>query len=241
MSATIDRTETLWRQGFIAPWLRRELASSMVTLDLPPWLSGQPEEWRDVPGCDAYQVSSYGSVRRSKPGTATFVGRPVRPTNSPTGYAMVRLSAAGSRQVPLYVHRAVMLAFVGPCPAGHVVNHRDGNKRNNRLANLEYVTHAENNRHARETLPRHRGPSKPRAPKKGPQTGDAHWSRRHPEKVARGERMGGSKLSADQVADIKLRAANGERQRALAAEFNVSVAQVSRIVRGMRWAHVRAS
>jgi hypothetical protein len=41
-----------------------------------------------------------------------------------------------------------MEAFVGPRPDGHEVNHIDGDRENNHLANLEYVTHAENITHA---------------------------------------------------------------------------------------------
>ena len=41
-----------------------------------------------------------------------------------------------------------MSAFVGPRPALHETNHIDGNKANNALSNLEYVTKSENTIHA---------------------------------------------------------------------------------------------
>ncbi|MCH8327467.1 MAG: HNH endonuclease, partial [Candidatus Marinimicrobia bacterium] len=50
------------------------------------------------------------------------------------------------------IHQIVMGAFVGPCPADHETNHKDGNKQNNRLRNLEYLTRLENARHARQVL-----------------------------------------------------------------------------------------
>lgn len=53
------------------------------------------------------------------------------------------------------IHSLVMAAFVGPRPDGHEINHKDGDVANNRLDNLEYVTPAENRRHA-ETVLGHR-------------------------------------------------------------------------------------
>ncbi|MBN9517074.1 HNH endonuclease [bacterium] len=42
----------------------------------------------------------------------------------------------------------VAAAFFGPPPPGHIVNHLDGRKNNDRLDNLEYTTHRGNARHA---------------------------------------------------------------------------------------------
>jgi hypothetical protein len=46
------------------------------------------------------------------------------------------------------IHRLVMLTFIGECPKDKQVNHIDGNKQNNRLENLEYITSKENTQHA---------------------------------------------------------------------------------------------
>jgi hypothetical protein len=42
----------------------------------------------------------------------------------------------------------MMQAFVGPCPVGFEVNHKNGIKTKNRLWNLEYLTKSENAKHA---------------------------------------------------------------------------------------------
>lgn len=54
---------------------------------------------------------------------------------------------------------------------------------------------------------------------------------------ARGEKAGGAKVTAAQVAEIRARRAAGEQQKDLAREFGLGEMQVSRIVRGQRWAH----
>lgn len=48
----------------------------------------------------------------------------------------------------IFIHRLVAEVFIGPRPAGTEVNHKDGNKQNPIVTNLEYVTHLENVRHA---------------------------------------------------------------------------------------------
>lgn len=109
------------------------------------------EEWRDIPGFEGlFQVSNMGNVqriahcdqyrRKANLGPATF-----KPNKR--GYWEVMLGRPKFRRLYL-VHRVVMLAFVGPCPEGLQVNHINGDKRDNRLVNLEYVTGSENMRHA---------------------------------------------------------------------------------------------
>lgn len=213
--------------AILPSWLKPGKAAPLA----PPWMP-----FRE----GLYRVSKLGDVCRVAPGIATFAGRPLRWSCGATGYAQVTLSVTGEKPVRLYVHRIVAEAFLGTCPEGHVVNHRDGNKLNNELENLEYVTRKENARHALATLPRYRGPVKPKKPLVGPQVGDRHWARRKPERIARGERAGSSRLTDSQVRTIKTRLASGEMQKTLAGEFGVSVAQMSRIARGMQWAHIHA-
>ena len=107
---------------------------------------------KPVPGYDGYEVSDDGGVFSLK------TGRWLKPSLS-HDYPVVNLTLGGlprgargvrsgrvARQSTVRVHRLMHLAFFGGL-AG-VINHRDGNKQNNRLSNLEVVSSAENNAHA---------------------------------------------------------------------------------------------
>lgn len=91
-----------------------------------------------------YEVSNLGNVRNIK------LRREMTKHKSSHGYLIVHLSYGGITKNYI-VHRLVMLAFV-PQPHGkRYVNHIDGEKLNNALSNLEWVTARENSRHAWET------------------------------------------------------------------------------------------
>ncbi len=94
-----------------------------------------------------YEVSNLGTVRRLKPGRGTRVGWVQRIWLDNYGYQMVGPYIAGKR-IRAKVHRLVAGAFIGPCPPGKEVNHKDGDKTNNRADNLEYLTKSENVLHS---------------------------------------------------------------------------------------------
>lgn len=133
-------------------------------------MSSTKEIWRPVPGYEGrYQVSNLGRVRslrtkrvRHASGEVERVRawyqlklklQKISPScrkkciNEPRPYLCVGLTKNDSQKL-INVHRLVMLSFVGPCPQGMCVDHKDGNKQNNRLTNLEYVTLSENQRRA---------------------------------------------------------------------------------------------
>ena len=194
------------------------------------------ETWKTVLD-GTYEVSDMGNVRRAIPGISTFIGRPVRGIVSPGGYVQVSLSCSGKKIKRVYVHQLVLLAFVGERPLGHVVNHKDLDKSNNQLSNLEYTTSRENNNHAIKLRGRIRGPKMTPRPLKGKQIGDKHWMKRHPEKILKGEELN-SKLTADQVRSIREKRAMGIKYKFLVEEFGISIAHVSRICLNKRWGHI---
>jgi len=104
---------------------------------------GEPEEWRAVEGWP-YEVSDLGRVRRK--GCEAVLKHKV----SKKGYRRVQLQSAPDMKYA-YIHRLVAAAFIGPSSPGKQVNHKNGIKDDNRAKNLEWVTCAENLRHAVET------------------------------------------------------------------------------------------
>lgn len=104
--------------------------------------------WRSF-GDGRYEISDEGVIRRVTPASGTRPGRILsqRPTHD--GYLEACISR-GKVQSYRRVHQLVAEAFLGPCPPGKEVNHKDGNKWNNRASNLKYVTVKENADHAFE-------------------------------------------------------------------------------------------
>ena len=114
--------------------------------------------WKDVVGYEGeYQVSDTGivkSVRRHiENGSANgmiLMERELKQFLTPNGYLQVSLMHNGKRKVK-YVHKLVAEAFLNKPEDSLIVNHKDGNKTNNIVDNLEFVTYAENNQHAYDT------------------------------------------------------------------------------------------
>lgn len=102
---------------------------------------------------DLYQVSNYGTVksithRVNKDGCQLVKGKILSPfVDRKNGYLCVNLSRGGKYKI-YRVHRLVAETFI-PNP-DHLpqVNHKDCNKMNNHIDNLEWCTQQENIRHA---------------------------------------------------------------------------------------------
>ena len=107
------------------------------------------EEWRPVVGWEGwYDVSSLGRVRRVRPAPGTQAGRVMKLVRGRGDYPTACLCRHSAQQT-VYVHHLVAAAFLGPRPEGKEINHRDRDRWNACVQNLEYVTASENQRHAR--------------------------------------------------------------------------------------------
>ncbi len=108
------------------------------------------EIWLPVIGYESlYEVSSLGRVRRTGRAKGATCGRvlSLRLARGWGNYPTALLSRNGDSRVSFLVHRLVAAAFIGPCPDGKEVNHKDDNRCNNAVTNLEYITHGENIKH----------------------------------------------------------------------------------------------
>lgn len=124
------------------------------------------------------------------------------------------LSKNGVQEKP-QLHRLVAFAFIGPCPVGKEVDHVDGDRTNNHVRNLEYVTRSENNL---------------RAYKLGLKTGN--WPR------LRGSEHGRAKLTEGDVRAIRRAHSKNPDNVALATEHGVSLSTIEAIVYRRTWKHL---
>lgn len=164
------------------------------------------ERWKWLEGCEGrYEVSDKGRVRsRTRNPDKPQIMSPWKSNN---GYMNVGIRySKGARFKARTIHRLVLLAFVGPCPDGMACNHKNGDKADNRVENLEWATPSENMLHCFRKL--------------------------HPECFATGIDHYNGKLSDAHVAKIRALASEGMRQREIADMFNITQSYVSHIVSG---------
>ena len=108
------------------------------------------ENWKPITEFGGiYEVSDCGRVRRAIGGRGTRAGRETKVSIDAHGYSAVMISIKCKKHLRK-VHRLVALEFIPNSGDKPEVNHKDGNKQNNLWTNLEWVTHAENQRHASE-------------------------------------------------------------------------------------------
>lgn len=167
------------------------------------------EQWKDIPGYNGtYQASNSGLVRSFARSTEP---RMITPTTVKPGYLRLKLGHSGS----YLVHRLVALAFIPNPLELKTVNHINGIKTDNRVENLEWMSHKHNVQHAHLN-----GLVKTRADVKG---------EKHP----------GVKLTTIQVREIRDRYSKGNiEQKELAIEYRVGSGTISDITRYKSWKHI---
>lgn len=120
--------------------------------------------------------------------------------------------AARDKKLNLRVHSVVWMYFNGFYRAGLEINHKDGNKLNNKISNLELVTHSENMRHAYLN---------------------------GLNKGATGELSNTAKLTKKQVCKIRRLYKSGNyTYKEIGIKFNVSLQNIFYITKNISWKHI---
>ncbi len=174
-----------------------------------------PAGFRQIPGFSRYCIAEDGTVlsvcnyNGGKTQLPWSQARRIAPATDSTGYHRVSLCSTSGQVCQKHVHTLVLETFVGLRPDTHECRHLDGKPTNNHVSNLAWGTHSANMR----------------------------------DKVLHGtallgERNPNATLNADDVLEIRRRAAHGELHRVLAGEFHILRSSVSNIVRRVSWKHI---
>lgn len=200
------------------------------------------EEWKVVRIAPAYAVSTHGRVRRVVSARTRRADTPLTPSpRRHGGYLAVNLRV-GARGKTVFLHRLICEAFHGPQPTpDHEVAHFDGDRLNNAATNLRWATRIENaadkDRHGRIR----RGDQHPaRLGRQRILRGEEHWAKNKPDHIVRGEAIGTSKLTEEQVREIRSTPHFHGITVRLAEKYGVSNVLIGRILRGLQWGHVNA-
>lgn len=133
----------------------------------------------------------------------------LKQTRRDNGYLVVKVRYPGGPRLR-FVHHLVLEAFVGPCPEGmEACHYPDPDPTSNAISNLRWDTSASNKTDMLK-----------------------HGTR------ARGERNGRSKLSDEDILEIRRLVAEGETKTAVARNFGVCPRTVDFVVKGRNWGHV---
>ena len=119
------------------------------------------EIWKEIPSTEGlYMASSLGNIKSLDRTYIDSIGRQTTKKGKiltlckkKCGYLYVCIRLSDRKNKNVRVHRAVALTFIENKENKPVVNHIDGNKENNNITNLEWVTHRENNNHYKSINP----------------------------------------------------------------------------------------
>jgi hypothetical protein len=170
--------------------------------------------WKTIKNFSGYMVSNTGllkSLNYKRSGKEQIL----KPSDN-GGYLQTMIKGDDGKYYSRKIHNLITLGFIGVKPKDYTVNHKDGNKLNNHIDNLEYCTLSENCLHAVQT---------------------GLWEIKH------GSKNGNSKLTEQDVLDIRTHVKNSGRyygRKALAEKYGVSEAHIKDIISKRRniWKYV---
>jgi len=160
------------------------------------------EKWKRISGFPGYWISSIGRIKTKS--NKIYEPKTAR-------YSKVTLIDSEFNIKTIAVHRLVAIAFIPNPKNKPQVNHKNGDKTNNRVENLEYVTPGDNTRHARFVL------------------GEFPF----------GSRNGKARFDEREVREIRRQVEAGEATQAeLARRHSVAKTTISAIVNRVNWRHI---
>lgn len=171
--------------------------------------------WKKIPNFSRYEASTDGRIR-SINYKNSGKKKILKPSDGGDGYLKTMLLNDDGKYCSWGIHKWIAFTFLGPRPKGLQINHKNGIKTDNSVKNLEYCSRSENIKHAFDN-----GLIKPK----------------------RGELNGMSKLTKEDVIQIRKTAKNGGRyygRKKLAEQYGVSEAHIKDVVNGRRgvWSHI---
>jgi hypothetical protein len=160
-------------------------------------------EFRDIPETKGkYSISIGGLVKNNK------TNRIINTYENSKGYLRAELRVEVGIRTRIFVHRAVMYAW--GTVSTDIINHRDGNRKNNHISNLEYTTYSGNSLHASKLG-----------------------------LIKKGESHPFSKLTKEDVIEMKrLRRDLGHTYNEISSLFNVDTKTAWNAIKGKTWKHI---
>lgn len=160
--------------------------------------------WEQIEDYD-YEINIKGIVRRisNKKIKKSF--------KRPDGYIGIQLYKSKTEIKNFQLHRLIAIAFIDKPENKNIINHKDSNRENNSLSNLEWATKEENDKH-------------------GYEFGNAS---------NKGSKNGFSVLTEEQVLEIrKKRTKDNLTYQKLAEIYNVSYGCIAGIIQRTNWKHI---
>jgi hypothetical protein len=174
------------------------------------------EIWKDIIGYEGhYTISNYGNVKSYYFNNCLHCG------DNGNGYKFIYLHKHGKGQ-RFYIHRLVAIMFIENLLNKPQVNHKDCNKANNYVENLEWMTKDENRNHAVVNKRFH----------------STQYQKQQAIKANSGTKSHLSILDDDKIREIRKLKLTGISNLNIGLKYNVNRETVGYILRGKTWKHV---